>query len=286
MQNEKRFIFRGNAVALAGHIRRPRDLVIPSQASSCLPATGGYAEGRSGPQNFHDIISFESAVTKASGDFINPARAAKFTLGNHGQNTLPARTSVTVEVRGLRVVNQGPNSKRTLTCGLVSAELHSEARRRGGQPLITAKVALEGLELDGHGLIVEFNDKLFSRYSTKAKLCEAYESDNAFHRKHGAWFFHPPGTAPRRGRRRMPETCGMIQASIVSSIHWAGDPHPEASIEGHSIVFPNFGSIYLGELMIGECERHLSMIRLQFGSPDGGDATVGSTDTDGQSWPP
>ncbi len=286
MNNEKRFIFRGNAVALAGHIRRPRDLIIHAQASSCLPATGGYAEGRSGPQSLHDIISFESAVTTASGDYIHKARAARYTHGNHGENELPTRTSVTVEVRGLRIVNSGPKSSRTLTCSLVSAELHSVWRRRGEQPSITGTVHLDGLELDGFRLNVGFHDKLFSRYPTKAKLCDAYENDDAFHGKHGARFFHPPGTAPRRGKRKMPEACGFIHTNLVSAIRWAGEPHPDVTIDGHRIVFPDFGSIYVGELLIGECERRLSMLRLHFGSPDGGDATVVSTDTDGTPWPP
>src|SRR5438309_1604285 len=100
---EKRFIFNGAAVALAAHIRRPNDLFLRAVAPTVLPVTGGLAEAQASGQNFHEIISFESASTRVLGDFADTHSAVAFTHGNHGDNTLSTHTFVESTVTGLKV---------------------------------------------------------------------------------------------------------------------------------------------------------------------------------------
>lgn len=51
--------------------------------------------------------------------------------------------------------------------------------------------------------------------------------------------------------------------------------------EGNRIDFPDFGSIYLGEVFIKEGKRRLTMMRLALGSPVRGDVTIADGDGNG-----
>ncbi|MGH9696284.1 MAG: hypothetical protein ACRD5Z_19205, partial [Bryobacteraceae bacterium] len=88
---------------MAAHIRRPNDLFVRAVAPTYLPVTGGLAEAQASGQNFHEIISFESASTRALGDFADVHSAAGFTNGTHGKNELSTHTFVESTVNGLKV---------------------------------------------------------------------------------------------------------------------------------------------------------------------------------------
>jgi hypothetical protein len=114
---EKRFIFRGNAVAFAAHIRRPFDLEIPAVASSCLPVTGGLATAEAGNATFQSqssqggsIFSFTSASTRATGDYTDKRRAIDFTHGNFGDNELSTVTLVEAKMSGFTIHSETPGA--------------------------------------------------------------------------------------------------------------------------------------------------------------------------------
>jgi hypothetical protein len=83
-----------------------------------------------------------------------------------------------------------------------------------------------------------------------------------------------------------PEANGTVKCTIVKNISWDGTPHPTATIEGHVVRVPNFGRIYFGELFITAQSRRLIMVRLQLGSPDGGEVAVADGETTTGTWPP
>lgn len=89
-----RFIYKANAIAIGGHITRPVDHYIESQAACVLPSTGGKASAKAGPFSLtlagEFILSFDSAETSLQGEESAP-----------GVHT----TLVTTVVRKLNVAN-------------------------------------------------------------------------------------------------------------------------------------------------------------------------------------
>jgi hypothetical protein len=288
-QVEPRFLFRGHAIPLAARIRRPRDFAIPPQAASTVPVTGGHSEARLARQTLEDIFTFEEAFSRVSGDYENPAEAVRFTHGNHGENRLPTKTVVHCGVRGLSIVIKGPSSEHRLTADNVELQLTSRGRVRGvrGNAISVDRAILDGVALDGHRLAIDLRANMFTENDTKDKLCKAYESDENFFRENRHMFINPGnGDATRGGKRTTPEAAGLIVCTLVNRIDWAGNPHPQAKIEGHRITFPDFGVIYLGETAVTGTSRRVTMMRIHFGSPDGGDGTVGEGEGNGTEWPP
>jgi hypothetical protein len=288
-QVEPRFLFRGHAIPLAARIRRPRDFAISPQAASSVPVTGGKAEARVGRQTLEDIFTFDEAFSRVSGDYEDAAAAVGFTHGNHAENRLPTRTVVHCSVRGLSIVIKGPNSEHRLTADNIELQITSRGRLEGvrGNAITIDRAILDGVALDGHRLAIDLRANMFCEKDTKDKLCQAYESDENFFRENRHMFIDPGrGAGLKNGKRKTPEASGLIVCTLAHRVDWAGDPHPQAKIEGHRITFPDFGVIYFGETTITGTSRRVTLMRFQFGSPDGGDGTAGDGEGNGTEWPP
>jgi hypothetical protein len=283
-----RFIFRGNAVAASGHIRRPEDRMILSQAPAGVAVNGGYSLAEVKGSDFGEIFRFTAARSEVRADYQDPAKAVEFTYGNHAQNRLPTRTTVSTWIEGISMINGGPSGRRVLSCGKITGELQSEWPGSNRQTSIRLPAAaIDGLKLDDHELEVTFHSKLFSDKDTKYKLHQAYEGNDTFFRNYGHLFFAPAGQVPKsRLIRKLPEAGGIALCTIVESIRWKGEPNPNAEIQGNKIVFKDFGSLYLGELLVSDFSRRLTMMRIQFGSPDGGDVSFAEVETNGVGYPP
>jgi len=283
-----RFIFRGNAVAVSGHIRRPKDMLIVSQAPAAVGVTGGLSRGEARDGNFGDILRFASANSEVFADYQDPAKAVEFTHGNHGHNRLPTRTTVSASVEGITMVNADDRTRRTLAVGKVAAQLVSEWPGSNRQTSVRIPaVAIDGLKLDESELEVTFHNRTFSELDTRYKLARAYQGSDDFFKKFGHLFFFPAGLVPTLNwLRRMPQAGGITMCTIVESIRWKGAPNPNAEIRGNSIIFRDFGTIYLGELLVSDFERRLTMMRIQLGSPEGGDVCYVEGQTNGNGYPP
>jgi hypothetical protein len=294
-QAEPRFFFGGHAIPVAGRIRRPRDYPIMPVAANTVPVTGGRAESRVGRQTIEDLISFDEAYSSVDGDYEDRAEAVRYTHGNHADNRLPTRTVVQCGLRGLSIVVRGPQSEHRLTADHIEVQITSRGRVRGvpGNSVTIDHAILQGLALDGHGLYVDLRDKMFSENDTKDKLCRCYETDENFFRESAHMFIDPgprpakTGVAKPNGRKRKtPEAGGIIACTLISKIDWTGNPHPEAKIAANRITFPDFGVIYLGECTVTLNSRRVTMMRINFGSPDGGDGSFGEAESNGIEWPP
>jgi hypothetical protein len=272
MDNKRRFIFRGNAAAFGGHLIRPKNIVLEAPGASSLPVTGGRSVAKIPPTRFDDHFSVESASTFAEGLFEDPNQFRDFTNHLVEEDTLTAVTRVNAEVNGL-AVGSGPR----LTVRHLRAELQARSPYGSGQPAIRIgdNVAIDGVEIDGHRLIVELNTAPFQRYDTLAKLLVAAD-DPAFVNESGdALFMHTPRNGesnPPPAGRLIEDHCGTIYATIVKSIRWDGTAFPDSTIEHHKVVLPDFGRVYFGELLISRDCRRLTMIRLALGSNGGGSA--------------
>jgi hypothetical protein len=79
---------------------------------------------------------------------------------------------------------------------------------------------------------------------------------------------------------------GQHLCSIVKCIEWTGEAIEGVTIDGSTIVFPGFGTIHVGELLVMNGRYRASLLRLMLGSPEGGEIIVCEGDGDGHGWPP
>lgn len=278
MELTRRMVFRGNAAAFGGRIVRPSDVVLEMPGASSLPVTGGRSIARIPRTQFKNFVSFESASTLAEGLFDELKGA--IALSNHGvrEDTLASSTRAQAEIRKLVV-----GSKQRLTVKRLSAELLAKSPTGSGEPPISlGDASVDGLQIDGFKVKVEIEKDVFQRCDTYSKLLAAADKAD-FARKYRNQFFMatdfpgrpaPPFGRPLRGRE-------TIYATIVKKIDWDGQPNPRARIDNHTIIVEDFGTIFFGELFISSTSRRLTMMRLELGSDEGGQASGPEVDING-----
>ena len=297
-KTEKRFFFHGNAIAFAAHIRRPEDFFILSTARSCLPITGGLAEASENSKSFHDLISFESASSRAIGDYSDPRRAAEFTRGNHADNDLPTLTIVEAAVNGLKIQMAEPaaaenaSGVRTVEIKRLRLRMENTSDRRGATAFRSLDADIDGVSVDGHPLKVTTYPGLFAEHDTKQKLEHAFKNSGDFRKRHAHHFFSPEdgessGIGKKLfGQNELRQVDGVIYCTVVKSIEWANTPAPDCEIIGNHLTVTGLGSLYFGEFIIEEDFRRLTLLRLQLGSPSGGEGSVCEAQSGGHWYPP
>jgi hypothetical protein len=293
---EKRFIFLGNAVAFAAHIRRPTDHQFKAVASSCLPVTGGLAEASSGPQSFQDIISFTSASSSAEGDYADTRRAVDFTQGNFADNELSTQTFVDSRLSGLKITvpqetaPQADGKVTTFAVEQLHARLENASDRQNPTAFRGLEATFQGVFVDGHELLVITVPEVSSQYETYDKLVQAYHEDSDFRKKFGALFYltghEKTGVGALLFKPTVPNAGGLILGTIVKELRWATTPAPGTEIIGNRLKIDGVGSIYFGEILYDHNSRRLTLLRFQLGSPVGADGSVVEVHSNGQTWPP
>jgi hypothetical protein len=277
MDQPRRYAFTGNASGLSFRIRRPVDAILPVQAASSLPITGGIHESKVGPGSLakpgssDNYVTFKSATTTANGDYVDAKQAVAMTRKEVAFDAVPTSTSVTSEVTGLVVIGRVEIDVAFMSMQAKSADLPSE-------PSIScAGMRLEGIRVDGFPVKATLATDFFWYNDTMSKLsaaCGNGDQPQLFFKSSRAaayGYLNPTGT---------------VKCSVVSELAWADKPNPNATIDGNSIVIPNYGIVYFGEMYVTMCSRRLTMVRFQLGSDDGGDGSGASGDTNGSMWPP
>lgn len=265
MDLSRRFVFRANASALGGRMYRPTDLLITSPASSSLTVVGGRADAKAGRVRCKPYLTTGEAVTRVEGSFDNRAQALAWTRGQVEEDSLSVTSTAFCSVSEIVI------GKRLAVGGLRAAlRSKSPAGTREASIRMLRETAITDVAIDGYPLVVTINRAAFETYDTQSKLRTAANEDG-FVKKHGSCFVDEGGT---------------IYATIVASMRWKGLPHPEARIEGHVVVIPDFGRVYFGEILITDVSRRLTMMRLRLGSPEGGSVAVTEVETNGSWFPP
>jgi hypothetical protein len=267
MELTRRFVFRGNASALSGQFFRPRKVVIDLEGASSLGVSGGRSHAQLQGRAFDEVMRFGSAMTQAEGLFDDDKLARDVTNHKGRQEDLNSTTTVTAEIRDL-VVAQDP----AFTAKRIRGTLISRTPDISGEPSISpgTDTAIQGVDIGGHVLEIKLNAKLFQKYDTRSKVVAAAD-DPKFVRSFGMHLVPDAtidGTAPARPGLVMRD--GVIYTTIVQEITWKGKPFPGAKIDGHSVIVPDFGRVFFGELLIASSERRMTMVRFELGSPWGG----------------
>src|SRR5262245_42423569 len=110
-QIDQRFLYHGSALGVGGFITRPFTEIIPPQAGTVLPITGGHGSARIENFRYRDLVSFDAAYSTVSGDESPDAG------GGRAFNSL-----VTVTIEGLNI-RQVVTAKKVVA-RLVSRHVH------------------------------------------------------------------------------------------------------------------------------------------------------------------
>jgi hypothetical protein len=279
IDRRRRFVFRGNAAAIGGRIVRPKDLVLESNVASSLTVAGGRSVARGTGLRFDEYISVDSAATSAEGLFDDLQGHIDLTYRRVTADALSTSTRVEADVVGLRV-----GTKITLKIRRLRAELSARSAYVSGEPAIAVgdKTMIEGVEIGGRRLKVELNAPIFQRYDTRSKLLMAADdparADELVPHLLLASTIHGVPLPPRG---RLIQTQSTIYSTIVKSLEWEDEPLRGALITDHTVYVPGFGKIIFGELLITDLSRRLTLLRIEFGSPDGGDMACAEVESNG-----
>ncbi|MGO8720707.1 MAG: hypothetical protein ACLQMO_16055 [Acidobacteriaceae bacterium] len=274
---KKVFYYDADASSLGGFVEEPFQAVIPSQASVSLPAVGGYATTRTESFNFKEIVSCRCAYTRVSGRMI--------------QEDGPWTTQVTSVIEGLnileivtaeRIVAQisVEHPREGSAAGISFAGSHFERLRVGGQdvcPVLNSSLMGIGPGADNipsrlmwPGLLRAGQEQAreLVRSVTESPDRSAYE-----------WVLQRYGwMEPKRELQKD----GCVLCSLTDGVEGTV---PGKTI-GHFVEIPDFGRIFLGELMAFPRSVQLTMVRAELGCNVQAQVSASVTHINGSTMPP
>ena len=284
MDLTRRFVFRGNASAIAGQIFRPKTIIVDVKCGgSALGVSGGRSQSQINGQSFGDIIKFGSAFTLAEGLFDDPKQAAAVTDHRGQQSQLSTTTTVTAETREISV-----GIKPVVSIKRVRGTLVSRSSVAGsGEPSITPArdTTIQGVTIGGNALTVNLNVGFFQKFDTRSKVFAASDDVKSFQRYGNHFVLGATVEGQSPPRPGLITGDGVIYTTIVKELKWDGKPPTNARIDGHSVIVNDFGTVYFGELLIYKYERRLTMVRFELGSPIGGYCDFVDVGSDGGGFP-
>lgn len=264
---KKVFYFNADANSLGGFIEKPFQKIVPSQASVSLPPVGGHATTQTEAFNFEGIISCRSAYTRVTGTQAAPDG--------------PWSTTVTSVVEGLNILE-------VITAERLVAQLSVVYPRTGRYLEISlAGTSFDHLRLGGCDAFPRLNRNLlcgskaridFSVFQQTGreqarKIVENPEADREGFR----WVLDRFGWMTRE-----PEECQCVLSSVVDGLDGAV---PGTSF-GHAVEIPDFGRIFLGELLVCPGSVQFALIRAELGCSVSGGVSAASARGNGGTIPP
>ena len=279
----KTFFFHGQGVGLGGVVTRPFQHLIEAKGAASLPITGGKSSASWGKHVVPDIkdpksvdlpkvVSIEETLTELTG-----------TLDDDGVH----RTRVTTTVHGLNVED-------VVTADAVVAKLLTEHYPNEEEPRFSVIGSdIKNLRIKGASVTVEFHTPIFEELNTHSKLKNKFDRDANFRKQMRRQFLWGDSEAKEipeflqeqykftEAQKSLPESKGIVPCSVVKSVR--GGSGFQAF--NHVLVVPDFGKVFLGELLILKHERRLTMMRFDLGSPVDGQLTVSGAGGNGSGWP-
>ena len=251
----KFYIYNGHGHALSGHIESPINQLVEVQAGMSLPANGGVGNARAEKYRLKEFVSFEAAYTHVAG--------SKSDKDTH-------TTLVTSTVEQLNVLD-------VVTADRVVARVASTHKLPDDEARITVFGSkIENLKVAGCPVQVDFADKLFLRLTNFEAVRNEFQN-NAEFRKIAADPFltgQPQSSIDPRG---------VVLCSIVKDIKMNC---PGIEQAGHALIVPEFGTVFIGELISEHRKRTVTMLRIELGCPVTGNVVVAQAMTNGRPYPP
>jgi hypothetical protein len=277
--------YHADASAIGGRIERPFEQVVPVQAPLSLPAVGGYATARSEDFRFQGILSFQAAQTQVAGS-LNERNGSWTTV-------------VSTALEGLNILN-------VVTADRVVAQISTEHPRQGYTPKVSfVGTQFVNLRIGGRKIepVIDLgfcdpddaneypkqpciqNPAFLKKVGELHRRMRSEQEGTAspVWSRYRDWLqlrYPLPQSDPNLGEALNQER-GMVLCSLVQKIE--GDC-PGKSF-GHVLVIPDFGKVFLGELLLDHNSFHLIMVRLELGCPVQGVIGGGDTRTNGSTYP-
>jgi len=271
----ERFRYHASVTGVSGHITSPFDEIIPVQASVALPESGGFGRATAERFDFHGILSFASAQAVVSGSF--DPRGESFDA------------VATVTVTGLSIL--GVVTADRVVARIASSHAKDPAKGHSITPLGSS---FENLQIAGCPVDVDLATDTFHRLDTIEKVRAAYqENQDGFREEYAKLTLSgQEGGVPERLRkyfshleprvsRPFDESRCLTSCPLVREI--SGLPSELCPV-GHVIHVPGFGVVRLGEFLIGNCERSITMLQVDLGSSPTGSGQVGGAAGNGSDY--
>jgi hypothetical protein len=252
---KKTYFYNAHAHGLSARFERPVEHMIEVQAATSLPTTGGHGNARVSKFKFQEFVSYETAYSHVSGSQ-NKADASYTTL-------------VTATIEGLNILD-------VVTADRIVARMSSQHPGEHHEPhIVFLGSRFDNLRIAGCPVETELNHDLFLRLDTFAAIRKELESNNDFRKM--AEDPYQTGQA-----QKLPDANGVLLCSLVKTMKVNC---PGVTRHGHVFHVPQFGNIFMGEILAKHGIRTLTMLRLEMGSPVQATANVAETVVNGQTWP-
>ncbi len=254
---KKIYLYTAHGYGFGGRIDRPFQHVLDVHAGASLPTEGGYEVSRKENFRLNETISYTAAHTVVAGS------------RNEKDGSYTTLASSTIE--GLNILDM-------VTADRIVARVASKQLITDDEPTITPIGShFENLRIAGCPIEVELDTDLFNRFGTFSAFKKAYKADQQYRDRMQSVFLwgKPKFEVPDFLRERynwfagdeFPESKGIVLCSLVKGFKTCCG---ELKIYGNVIVVPQFGKVYLGEVMLQQYERQVTMLRLELGSPTTG----------------
>jgi hypothetical protein len=273
------YLYNAHGYGFGGRMDRPFQHVLDVHAGASLPTTGGYEVSRRENFRLNEAISYTAVHTVVSGS------------RNEKDGSYTTLASSTIE--GLNILDM-------VTADRIVARVASKQLITDDEPTITPIGShFENLRIAGCPIEVELDIDLFDRFSTFEAFKNAYERDQQYLERMQAVFpwrkpkFDVPDFLRDRynwfAGDKFPVSKGIVLCSLVKGFttkcRELKDNCAELKVYGNVIEVPQFGKVYLGEVMLKQYERQVTMLRLELGSPTAGVTTGGAAGGGGTTYP-
>jgi len=247
--------YNAHGHGLSGRLHRPIEHLIDVQAGASLPTIGGHGKARVDNFKFQELISFKAAYTHVS--------------GSHDPGNGHYATLVTATIEGLNVQD-------VVTADRIVARLatHHPAGHREPHILLLGS-KFENLQIAGCRVELELNHDFFLRLDTFEALLKELDSNAQFRTMAEDPF--KTGHAAK-----LPDAGGVLLCSLVKEMKTAC---PGVTRHGHCFAVPQFGKIYVGEVLARHGARTLTMLRIDMGCSVSGTIITTEAVVNGSTWP-
>ena len=186
---------------------------------------------------------------------------------------------------------EGLNILDVITAESITSRLSSFHGRDDSQPRITALGSnFRDLRIGGRPIGVELDHDLFYQERTHDEFKDyvTKEADPEVVSRQFLWGRSDEERkafgecVPQGPKGNWPEAKGTVRCSLVRRL---GAEMPELNTRGYTIKVPMVGTLFLGEVLVSEYQRRLTMLRLEMGSPVEGRLEVASGGVDGSTYP-
>ena len=275
--NNRVHYYHADASALGGSLERPLEQIIPLQAPLSLSPAGGYGSARSENFRLEGVLSYRSASTQVSGALSRKESGGWITL-------------VTSVVEGLNVLD-------VVTADRLTAQISTEHPLVGNNPKVTfLGTSFENLKIAGCPVDVTLDLNICDQngggypaqpcVSNKRFLDKVKEQYQRINDTNDLEDWVKERSIPDWIKERYDPKLVAKSGSVLCSIVKETDGEFPGRPFGNVFEVPEFGRVFLGELLV-DCQSYqLTMVRLEMGCVGQGNVAAAVAKGNGVTYPP